>query len=147
MFETCAGSGARMNGQPLHVSAVQDPTAATIGLGFVQRVGAAQFCADTLVLLDAGLSFRQVGAGALMLAYVAAGRVDSYFERHMWPWDALGGIALILGAGGVVSPYPASVDLSAGGSVLAAGPDLYTCLDAIVSLETSQGTARGTASA
>lgn len=125
LFESVAGGGARLNGTALDVGIAADPASASVGLGFVKRVGAATFCADTERLLSHGLSFRQVGAGALMLAYVAAGRIDSYFERHMWPWDALGGLALIREAGGHALPYPGTADLAAGGLVLAAGPNLY----------------------
>lgn len=135
MFEGRSGAGARVNGEALHTSKVADPASATIGLGFVKRVGAARFCADTQSLLGSGLSFRQLGAGALMLAYVAAGRVDSYFERHMWPWDALGGLALIRAAGGRMVPYPAdNATVAAGGLVLAAGPMLFDRLREIVAV-------------
>jgi myo-inositol-1(or 4)-monophosphatase len=137
MFEALASGGARVNGRLIHVSAADDPANATIGLGFVQRVGADRFAADTHALLATGLSFRQVGAGALMLAYVAAGRVDCYFERHMWPWDALGGLALIQAAGGTVAPYPAGASLEEGGLVLAAPPRLFARLETALSLAIS----------
>lgn len=135
MFESVAGGGARLNGTALRVGTAADPASASVGLGFVKRVGAARFCADTERLLSHGLSFRQVGAGALMLAYVAAGRIDSYFERHMWPWDALGGLALIREAGGQALPYPRTADIAAGGLVLAASPELFRRLCDILELE------------
>lgn len=123
MFEGGEGFGARCNAQKLHVTTDPDPTHAAIGLGHVSRIPVADFCRDTAPLLQAGFSFRQVGAGALMLAYVAAGRVDLYFERHMWPWDAVAGLALIQAAGGRFRPYvqngPAEGDM-----VLAGNPAL-----------------------
>jgi myo-inositol-1(or 4)-monophosphatase len=129
LFESALGAGTRMNGATIRTSFVSDPGSATVGLGFVPRVGVQRFCSDTQILLSSGLSFRQVGAGALMLAYVAAGRVDAYFERHMWPWDAVGGLALIAEAGGTVSSYPTGPSMAAGSAVLAAGPALYPILD------------------
>ena len=137
MFESITGGGARLNGVPIRVGTVADPGSAIIGLGYVPRVGTELFCADTGRLLDTGLSFRQIGAGALMLAYVAAGRVDAYFERHMWPWDAVGGLALIKEAGGAVSSYPTGEDLVGGGAVLAANPQLHAVLADVVPLTRS----------
>ena len=132
MFDGLAGQGTRLNGTPVAVSRVSDPGEAVIGLGFVPRVGAARFAADAEALLATGMGFRQVGAGALMLAYVAAGRVDAYFERHMWPWDATAGVALIAAAGGTVSPYPTGPAALAGAGVLAAPPGLYPTLSSIL---------------
>lgn len=132
MFEARAGVGTRLNGAAITVSAVADPGEAVIGLGFVPRVGAARFVADAEPLLATGMNFRQVGAGALMLAYVAAGRIDAYFERHMWPWDATAGLALVACAGGTASAYPTGAALLAGGGVLAAGPALYPAVKALL---------------
>jgi myo-inositol-1(or 4)-monophosphatase len=66
-----------------------------------------------------------------MLAYVSAGRVDAYFERHMWPWDAVAGLALIRAAGGDHLPYSRAAP-GAGGLVLAGGPELVRKTSAIV---------------
>lgn len=130
MFDGLAGQGARVNAAAVAVSSVADPGSAVIGLGFVPRVGPERFAADAQALLSTGLNFRQFGAGALMLANVAAGRIDAYFERHMWPWDAAAGLALILAAGGAVSAYPDGPELQAGGGVLAANAALYAGLKA-----------------
>jgi myo-inositol-1(or 4)-monophosphatase len=131
LFEGVVGIGARLNSAPVLVSTVGDPASATIGIGHVPRVPIETFCLDTARLLKAGFAFRQVGAGALMLAYVSAGRVDAYFERHMWPWDAVAGLALIRAAGGDHLPYTQAAP-GAGGLVLAGGPELVRKTSAIV---------------
>lgn len=105
IFEGGQGLGARCNGKALQVTEASEPVRSTVGIGHVSRIPVDVFSADTANLLTAGFSFRQVGAGALMLAYVAAGRVDLYFERHMWPWDAVAGLALIEAAGGTFLPF------------------------------------------
>ncbi len=128
MFEGAEGLGVRENGQPMKVSAVDAPDRAAVGIGHVQRVPVEVFCADTARLLNAGFAFRQVGAGALMLAYLAAGRIDAYFERHMWPWDAIAGLALLRLAGGRFAPYQ-TWDLAAGDLVMAANAALYPALE------------------
>lgn len=132
LFDGLAGRGTRLNGTAVRVGAVSDPGESVIGLGFVPRVGAERFATDARVLLATGMNFRQVGAGALMLAYVAAGRVDAYFERHMWPWDATAGLALIAAAGGTTSAYPTGPAALAGAGVLAANPVLYPELKALL---------------
>lgn len=115
MFTAIEGGGAYCNGVPIKVSSVARLDSSVLGLGHNRRVAVSDFAVDTERLLATGAGFRQIGAGALMLAYTAAGRVDCYFERHMWPWDAVAGLALIREAGGVMLPY------LAGGRSLASG--------------------------
>jgi myo-inositol-1(or 4)-monophosphatase len=64
-----------------------------------------------------------------MLAYVAAGRFEAYYEWHMWPWDAVAGLAMIEAAGGDYAPYLQG-DLAAGGIVLASNGVLHEVLRA-----------------
>lgn len=76
-------------------------------------------------LADAGASVRNLGSGALTLTYVAAGRIDGYFENGVKLWDAAGALALIRGAG---LPYVSVFDLANPGApapVLAAAPGLF----------------------
>ncbi len=73
---------------------------------------------------------RRAGAASLDLAYVAAGRLDGYFERGLAPWDHAAGALLVEEAGGVVGGAP-------GGRpgrqmTIAAGPDLYAALDTAI---------------
>jgi myo-inositol-1(or 4)-monophosphatase len=134
MFEGAAGLDVRCNGTLIHVATEPMPDRSAIGIGHTARIPVDVFVTDTGRLLNSGAGFRQVGAGALMLAYVAAGRVNGYFERHMWSWDAVAGLALIREAGGAISPYPAQEPLDTGGLVLAATPRLYAVLRQILQL-------------
>jgi myo-inositol-1(or 4)-monophosphatase len=70
-----------------------------------------------------------MGAGALMLAHVAAGRFDAFLEPHMHPWDASAGLLLVEEAGGRVHPYPGPGGLAAGGPVIAAAPGIFHALE------------------
>ena len=67
-----------------------------------------------------------------MLAHVAAGRFDGFYEPHMHPWDASAGLLLIEEAGGRVGTYPGTAGLAAGGEVLAANPAIYERLAELV---------------
>nr|WP_316652218.1 inositol monophosphatase family protein [uncultured Gellertiella sp.] len=126
---------ATCNGKPIRVSDIDSFDRTALGLGRNQRVGPEAVPSDMLKLFHAGGSFRQVGAGALMLAYVAAGRVDGYFERHMWAWDAVAGLALIRAAGGVIEVYPEpGGSVAAGALTLASGPGLFAQLKTLFEL-------------
>lgn len=67
---------------------------------------------------------RRAGAAAVDLAYVAAGRVDGYWERGLSPWDLAAGVVLVEEAGGVVSAYDGSGFDLAQGRVIACTPAL-----------------------
>jgi myo-inositol-1(or 4)-monophosphatase len=68
---------------------------------------------------------RRFGAAALDLAWVAAGRVDAYWERGLSPWDMAGGIALVREAGGFVTDLDGREDMIKTGGILAANEDIH----------------------
>ena len=71
---------------------------------------------------------RRGGAAAVDLAYVAAGRLDGYWERGLSPWDLAAGVVLVEQAGGVVSAYDGTpLDLGSG-RLIATGPGLHRAL-------------------
>jgi myo-inositol-1(or 4)-monophosphatase len=82
-------------------------------------------------LHEAGAAVKDMGAGALMLAHVAAGRFDAFLEPHMHAWDAVAGLLLVEEAGGRIHPYPGPGGLLAGGTVIAAAPGIFAALQRI----------------
>lgn len=77
-------------------------------------------------LFDRALDLRSSGSAALDLCYVAAGRVNLFFEYQLSPWDYCAGSVILREAGGVISQWSgAPLDLISGGSVLAAVPKAY----------------------
>ena len=124
MFAGGQGLGMTLNGVPVQVSTVDALDRAVMSLGQNARVPLEVFGAETLRILATGAAFRQLGAGALMLAYVAAGRFEGYYEWHMWPWDAVAGLAMIAAAGGRFEPY-LKESIEAGGRVLATNTVLH----------------------
>lgn len=63
---------------------------------------------------------RRIGSAAIELAFVAAGRVDLYFERNLKPWDYAAAIVIIQEAGGVITDYSGSpIDISKPCDILA----------------------------
>ena len=116
----------------MRVSSCASLERALVSQGYVHRHDLDVHLRMRRALLSAGAAVKDPGAGALMLAHVAAGRFDGFYEPHMHPWDALAGLLLIEEAGGRVAPYPGPDGLVAGGSVLGAAPGVYAALAALV---------------
>jgi myo-inositol-1(or 4)-monophosphatase len=104
VFSAARGLGAQCNGQPLCVGAPRrliDAVAATV---FPKPHAAflPSYVAQLGRVLGAVAGARRSGSMALDLAYLAAGRVDLFWERGMGAWDAAAGVLLIREAGGEV---------------------------------------------
>ncbi len=132
-FSAALGAGAMCNDSPIKVSTCGALSEAMVCNGYIPRHDRAAHFATRASLYDAGAAIKDMGAGALMLAHVAAGRYDGYSEPHMHPWDALAGLALIREAGGKFSKYPADANnIHAGGEVVSAAPKLFEALDDLI---------------
>jgi myo-inositol-1(or 4)-monophosphatase len=135
LFTAMSGRGAQMNDRPMSVSSTRSLARSLVLHGFVQRHELDAHIRLRRGLLERGAEVKDHGAGALMLAHVAAGRVDAYLEPHMHPWDATAGLLLVQEAGGRVLPYPGRSDVRAGGAVLASAPGLFDELAALAAFE------------
>jgi myo-inositol-1(or 4)-monophosphatase len=71
---------------------------------------------------------RRAGSAALDLAYVAAGRLDGYWEFHVRPWDTMAGQVLVREAGGTISPVRPHGEMHGAGGILATNGPLHTPL-------------------
>ena len=97
-----------------------------MGVGTSHRVPAAA-CINFLDgLLNAGGMFVRNGSGALMLAYVAAGRLIGYFEPHINAWDCLAGLILVKEAGGWTNHFLEGNGLLEGNVILVSASGLET---------------------
>lgn len=107
LFQAARQQGATLNGVPLHVSKVDSLNRALLATGFAydrQRnpdTNYAEFCHITHI----SQGVRRAGAAALDLAYVAAGRIDGYWEHGIKIWDMAAGVVIVEEAGGTVSDY------------------------------------------
>jgi myo-inositol-1(or 4)-monophosphatase len=101
------GLGARCNDDELQVSGCRSLADSLLVTGFAydrcerEDNNYAEFCHFTHVTRGV----RRGGAASLDLAFVAAGRLDGYWERGLQPWDLAAGVALVLAAGGDVCAY------------------------------------------
>lgn len=110
LFRAAAGMGATRDRLPMHVSkaASLDRSLLVTGFAYDRREtddnNYAEFCHFTH--LTQGV--RRGGSAAIDLAYVAAGRLDGYWERGLSLWDITAGIVLVREAGGLVTAYDGS---------------------------------------
>ncbi len=97
------GEGAWMGEAPIRVSGTRDPGKAILATGFPTKGDFSSASIEEFV--EKAQRFKKVrmlGTAALMMAYVACGRVDAYAEDHIMLWDIAAGAALIRAAGGWV---------------------------------------------
>jgi len=129
LFWATRGGGAWSDGTRLHVAPRDRLDHALVGAGYVPRHSLDGHLGLKRHLHEAGVAVKDMGAGALMLAHVAAGRFDAFVEPHMHPWDACAGLLLVEEAGGRIHPYPGPGGLLAGGTVVAAAPGIFDSLE------------------
>jgi myo-inositol-1(or 4)-monophosphatase len=128
-FSALRGEGAVVNGHPIHVTECPALDRAMVATGFSYEAARRRAQAELLVeLLPRIRDLRRAGAAALDLAFVAAGRVDAFYERGLKDWDEAAGRLLVREAGGV----EADLDGEPHGVVAAATPSLLEELRALV---------------
>ena len=106
LFVAERGGGASLNGVPLRVTAEDDLIRSLLATGFTYDLSRrAENDALWDVFNNRVQGVRRDGSAALNLAYVAAGRLDGFWERPLGPWDIAAGALLVEEAGGRVSGY------------------------------------------
>jgi myo-inositol-1(or 4)-monophosphatase len=130
LFVASKGSGAYLNDKRIRVSKHDKLDAALIGTGFPYRmfehVDAYMAIFRELTQKTAGL--RRPGAASLDLAYVAAGRLDGFWEFGLSPWDMAAGALLIAEAGGLVGDLAGESDYLNTGNIIAGTPKVFSQL-------------------
>ncbi len=128
LFHALRGQNAHVNDKPIHVKEVADFKGGVLGVGFSHRSQPEEFTPFMHTLLSSGGMFIRNGSGALMLCYVAAGRLIGYYEPHINSWDCLAAIAIVEAAGGRCNDFLANDGMSKGNPILAAGQTLFPLL-------------------
>ena len=127
LFTATRGAGAYVNNRRLRVAGRLKMSEALIGTGFPYRedqdVEAYLEIFAQMTRQCAGL--RRPGAASLDLAYVAAGRLDGFFEQGLKPWDMAAGALLITEAGGLVGNYAGEESYLNTGEIMAANPRIF----------------------
>jgi myo-inositol-1(or 4)-monophosphatase len=85
------------------------------------------------IMTQSCAGLRRPGAAALDLAYVAAGRLDGFFEKGLKPWDIAAGSLLISESGGIVGDFTGESDYLYKGDVLAGSPKVFAQMVGLLS--------------
>ncbi|WP_370152419.1 inositol monophosphatase [Ferrovibrio sp.] len=130
MFWAEKGGGAFLNDRRLRVSARRQLPEALFatGIPFNGKPGHAPFLKEISSVMGEVAGIRRMGAAALDLAYVAAGRYDGFWEAGLSPWDIAAGIVIVREAGGLVTDLAGSDRMLETGGVIAANDALHTPL-------------------
>jgi myo-inositol-1(or 4)-monophosphatase len=135
IFTASRGEGAQLDGRRIRVSKRQHLKHALLATGFPFRITEEQ----TEIYLDmlravmretAGV--RRPGSAALDLCYVAAGRVDGFWELGLSLWDIAAGALIIREAGGRISDFEGSDRYLESGNVVAGNPKVYAALSRLL---------------
>ena len=134
LFVAERGKGAFLNDQRLRVAARRRLSEAVIacGLPHLGRGDLAQFRKEFAVVQEKVAGLRRFGAAALDLAWVAAGRLDAYWERNLSPWDMAAGLLLVREAGGFVSDLDGGDDVFGKAEILAGNEAMQRELLALI---------------
>jgi myo-inositol-1(or 4)-monophosphatase len=130
LFTTSRGEGAQLDGKRIRVSSHIGLDRALIGTGFPYRTNLHwidNYMGMFKAVTQATAGIRRPGAAALDLAYVAAGRLDAFWELGLSPWDTAAGTLLITEAGGMVGTLTGG-EYKQQGHILAGTPKVYAPL-------------------
>ncbi|NGY04537.1 inositol monophosphatase family protein [Solimonas terrae] len=120
LYVASNGSGATLNNRRMRVSQCKEMERALIGTGVPLREEYLDRYTPMLRNIAANTAgIRRAGSAALDLAYVAAGRLDGYWEFNLKPWDIAAGIVMVQEAGGIVRSLDGSDDVLKHGHILA----------------------------
>ncbi len=127
MFLAERGKGAFLNDRRLRVAARQrlDHAVVACGLPHYGRGGLDVFRKEFGAVQEKVAGLRRFGAAALDLAWIAAGRLDGYWERNLSPWDMAAGIVIVREAGGFVTDLDGGEAMFAQGGILAGNDTIH----------------------
>lgn len=127
LFTATKGAGAFLNEKRVRVAKRDKLADALIGTGFPFRdmAGLDEYLKMFKLMTEKSAGLRRPGSAALDLAYVAAGRLDGFFEKQLQPWDMAGGSLLVSEAGGIVADFSGEADHMETGNIIAASPKVF----------------------
>jgi myo-inositol-1(or 4)-monophosphatase len=129
LFTAERGAGAWLNDTPLSVSTTGVLIDAVLVTGFPYDIREPARMRDTLALFTGFLgharAIRRLGSAAIDLCWVAAGRMDGFWEQALQPWDVMGGALIVQEAGGTVTGLDGSPWDAHRGNILASNGHVH----------------------
>jgi myo-inositol-1(or 4)-monophosphatase len=141
LFTGARGAGATLNSRRIRVTKQPGITGALLGTGipFKDQRYIDNYLGMLKDLLKDAAGIRRAGSAALDLAYVAAGRLDGFWEIGLQKWDMAAGILLIQEAGGIVTDLEGGDKPFETGNVIAANPKLHQIMREIIAPHLADG--------
>ena len=138
LFTASRGQGAQLDGHKIRVTGRIDLERSLLGTGFPFR-DSNMAIPPYMKMLEKAIKetngIRRGGAAALDLCYVAAGRLDAFWETGLSIWDLAAGTLIIREAGGIISGLDGSEDFLNTGHVLTGTPRIYTAVAKLFSTD------------
>ncbi len=134
MFSASAEDAATLNGEEIRVSrasSLQEVLLAT-GFPFINYDHISPYMEALKRFMVETQGVRRLGSAATDLAWVACGRYDGFYEYNLHAWDVAAGAFLVERAGGVAADFRGGKDYLFGREMVAAAPDVYTQIAAII---------------
>jgi myo-inositol-1(or 4)-monophosphatase len=127
LFTAERGGGAFLNGRPLRVSSTSRMVDAMLVTGFPYDVHSRieEIVGLFAKFVGQARAVRRLGSAAIDLCYIAAGRMDGFWERDLKPWDVAGGALIVAEAGGTITNMDGRPFASRGRDVLATNGHLH----------------------
>jgi len=134
LFTATRGGGAYLNNRRIRVSNCKKLSSALIGTGFpVKKKQHIKPYLNTFQAIFQEVSgIRRAGSASLDLAYVAAGRLDGFWEASLNEWDMAAGTLLIQEAGGIVTDLQGSDQYLFAGNIIAGSPKVHNALESTI---------------
>ena len=124
-FSAQKGGGTFLNGKRVNITDQLTLQSGLLGVGANDRVSPAEIAKLFESLMNSGASWVRYGSGALMLAWVAAGRLVGYIEPRMSIWDCCAAYCLINEAGGTTRDLPGEEHILEAFPVLGANSSVF----------------------
>jgi myo-inositol-1(or 4)-monophosphatase len=128
-FTASRGKGAHLNGRRIRVSGRKENAGALYGTGIPFSNPSFTYMSEYLACMqefaDNSAGIRRLGVASLDLAYLAAGKMDVFWEMYLKPWDIAAGVLVVREAGGMVSDFNGGESFLESGHIIASTPRLF----------------------
>jgi myo-inositol-1(or 4)-monophosphatase len=133
-FYAWKGSKAMLNGKEIKVSEAATTEEALVATGFPygELKNSEEFVNSIKFFMNKSHGIRRLGSAATDLAYVAAGRFESFWEIGLSPWDVAAGALIIRQAGGAVSDFCGNKDFLFSGEIVASNKNYHKEFQSII---------------
>jgi myo-inositol-1(or 4)-monophosphatase len=135
LFTAIRGNGAQLDGHKIRVNSKQKLAGSLIGTGFPYRENdrwMETYLNQFRAVMNVAADCRRPGSAALDLSYLAAGRLDGFWEFGLQPWDIAAGSLILREAGGIISSMTDDGDYMETGNIIAGAPKVHAELEALL---------------